>query len=43
VLRRDVLREAMLHVVLAPPLQHIDNLIDVDPVAPTNLGLVDLV
>lgn len=39
----DALREAVMHVVLVPPLQHIDDLIDVDLVARMDLALVNLI
>ncbi len=39
----DVLHEVVMHAVFAPPLRHVDNLTDVDPIPCAYLALVDFV
>ncbi len=41
--RCDALREAVMHTILAPPLQHVDDFFGVDLVARIDFALIDLV
>ncbi len=41
--RCNALCETVMHVVLTPPLRHVDDFTDVNPIARTNLALVNFV